>query len=105
MLKFISRFNRHRRPHILNSLLATYLGISFKRITFKLLLFIYKIVNGLVSSYLETLIADYTPARNMRSNSKGLLMVPRSTSVTYGNSAFSIAAPDSGMLFLPTLET
>ena len=43
-------------------------------ISYKLLLFVYKIVNGLAPSYLETLIADYTPVRNLRSNSKGLLI-------------------------------
>ena len=39
------------------------------------------------------LVNHYVPSRSLRSISQGLLTVPRTTTSTYGNRAFSIAAP------------
>ena len=41
----------------------------------------------------EDLVNHYVPSRSLRSTSQGLLTVPRSTTSTYGDRAFSIAAP------------
>ena len=64
-----------------------------KRISFKILLLTYKAVNGYALSYIEDLVNHYVPSRSLRSTSQGLLTVPRSTTSTYGDRAFSIAAP------------
>lgn len=64
-----------------------------ERISFKLILLTYKSVNSLAPSYLQDLFTSYTPSRNLRSSSQRLLTVPKSASVSYGDRAFSIAAP------------
>ena len=64
-----------------------------ERIKFKILLITYKIINDLAPSYLQCLVTRYTPARNLRSTNQGLLSVPKSASATYGDRAFSVAAP------------
>ena len=63
------------------------------RIDFKLLLMTYKIVNDLAPSYLCDLLAPRELPRELRSSSMGILEVPRSRTTTYGDRAFSIAAP------------
>jgi hypothetical protein len=63
------------------------------RIDFKILLLTYKSVNDLAPSYLCDLLQPYRPARSLRSSSNGLLVVPKSRTSTYGDRAFSIAAP------------
>ena len=64
-----------------------------ERISFKILLLTYKTVNGYAPSYIEDLVNHYVPSRSLRSTSQGLLTVPRSTTLTCGDRAFSIAAP------------
>ena len=63
------------------------------RIHFKILLFTYKILNGLAPTYLCTLVKLYVPPRQLRSGSQYLLEPVLSHSATYGDRAFSIAAP------------
>ena len=63
------------------------------RIVFKILLLAYKSVNGLAPSYLCDLLQPYRPARSLRSSSNGLIVIPKSWTSTYGDRAFSIAAP------------
>ena len=63
------------------------------RIAFKILLLTYKSVNGLGPSYLCDILQPYRPARSLRSSSYGLLVIPRARTSTYGDRAFSIAAP------------
>jgi len=62
-------------------------------ISFKILLLTYKIENGYAPFYIEDLVNHCVPSRSLRSTSQGLLTVPRSTTSTYGDQAFSIAAP------------
>ena len=64
-----------------------------ERISFKILLLTYKTVNGYASSYIEDLVNHYVPSRSFCSTLQGLLTVPSSTTSTYGDRAFSIAAP------------
>ena len=61
---------------------------------FKVLLLTYKAMNGFAPSYLTSLLIPYIPRRNLRSASKGLLVVPRSVSCTYEDRAFSVVAPN-----------
>ena len=63
------------------------------RISFKILLLTYKAINGLAPSYVTRLLSPYVPGRKLRSSSQGLLTTPKSNTATYGDRAFSIAAP------------
>ena len=63
------------------------------RITFKVLLLTFKALNNLVPPYLSQLIVPYNPTRNLRSAGKHLLEVPNVRLKSYGDRAFSVAAP------------
>ena len=63
------------------------------RISFKILLLTYKAINGLAPSYVTRLLSPCVPGRKLRSSSQGLLTTPKSNTATYGDRAFSIAAP------------
>ena len=64
-----------------------------QRITFKVLPLTFKALNNLAPPYLSQLIAPYNPTRNLRSAGKHLLEVPDVRLKSYGNRAFSVAAP------------
>ena len=63
------------------------------RITFKVLLLVYKALHGLAPSYISDLLNFKTYSRSLRSSCKEYLVVPRSRLKTYGDRAFSIAGP------------
>ena len=63
------------------------------RIIYKILLLIYKCLNGLSPIYLTELIKVYMPSRPLQSASK-LQLVVQSSSTSYGKRAFSVAAPN-----------
>ena len=63
-----------------------------KRICYKILLLTYKCLHGLSPTYLSDLINVYIPARPLRS-SKKLELITHLSSTSYGNRAFSVAAP------------
>ena len=52
------------------------------RIVFKLLLVVYKVINGLRSQHLADLLHHPKSSRNLRSNSRDLLMQPKSRTKT-----------------------
>ena len=60
-----------------------------KRIEFKILLYTWKVMHGLAPQYLQSLITDYVPSRNLRSSYTKQLTVPRTLS-TLGEKAFII---------------
>ena len=64
-----------------------------KRIQFKILLITYKALNDMAPTYLVELLSRYIPARNLRSSNMNLLEVPTIRTKTYGQRAFSYAAP------------
>ena len=64
-----------------------------QRITFKLLLMTFKIIHNYAPKYLTELLESYSPRRTIRSGSQNQLVVPRSSTTTYGDRTFSIAAP------------
>ena len=82
-----------RREHI-NPVLCTlhWLPVHY-RIDFKLLMFVFKALNGLAPSYLSELLTVRAPGRALRSSNKLLLEVPRSRLKHWGDRAFSVAAP------------
>jgi hypothetical protein len=66
-----------------------------QRIEFKILLLTFKSLHGLAPPYIDELLKWKTPGRTLRSNSAGqhLLNVPHTKCVTFGDRAYSVAAP------------
>ena len=64
-----------------------------KRIIFKVLLLTYKCLNGVGPKYLSELLVLQESQYSLRSQNLGLLVVPHTHQVTYGDRAFSKAAP------------
>ena len=63
------------------------------RIIFKILLLTYKALHGLAPEYLQDLLVK-KPACGLRSDTKLLLIPPRTKQVTYGGRSFSKSAPE-----------
>lgn len=63
------------------------------RIDFKILLLVFKVLNGLGPLYLSELLEPYIPNRHLRTSTKKLLIVPKCNLKTYGYRAFSHRAP------------
>ena len=63
------------------------------RIDYKILIMVYKCLNGTAPKYLRAMLQVYSPTRTLRSKSKNLLIEPSFNQVTYGSRAFSVAAP------------
>uniref|UniRef100_A0A3Q3R4Q7 Reverse transcriptase domain-containing protein n=1 Tax=Monopterus albus TaxID=43700 RepID=A0A3Q3R4Q7_MONAL len=82
-----------KRDHI-SPILASlhWLPVKF-RIEFKILLLTYKALNDKAPSYLKDLVEPYHPNRALRSQSAGLLVVPRVHRSRMGGRAFSYQAP------------
>ena len=62
------------------------------RIVYKILLIVYKAINGHAPLYIVKLLSFYTPPRNLRSNEKLLLIEPKSKH-SWGDRYFVVAAP------------
>ena len=63
-----------------------------QRIKYKLLLLTWKALHGMAPPYIQDLLKEYAPTRNLRSSSQHLLDSAR-TSTSYGDRAFSAVAP------------
>jgi hypothetical protein len=63
------------------------------RIQFKVLLQVYRALNGLAPVYMSDMLEPYVPARTLRSGDLHLLCVPR-TYRSWGDRAFSKAGPE-----------
>ena len=63
------------------------------RIVFKILLLVYKALNGTAPSYISELLKYHTSERKLRSSSQHLLATPKARLKTYGERAFAVAAP------------
>ena len=79
--------------HITPSLIALHWLPVHSRIQFKILLIVFKCLNGQAPEYLETLLQQYCPRRELRSSGQNLLAVRRANLKGYGDRAFSIAGP------------
>jgi hypothetical protein len=64
-----------------------------KRIDFKILLLIFKVIHGQAPVYLQELITEHAPTRNLRSGGQCLLKVPYTSSSLVQSRAFSVAGP------------
>ena len=60
---------------------------------FKILLTVFKILQGRAPEYLTELITIYNPGRYLRLNGSIILNVPRSNTKSWGDRALSIAGP------------
>ena len=85
--------SRPRKYEHISSVLIKlqWLPIKF-RIQFKVLLLVYKALNGLASKYIKELLVPYKPRPHLQSEAKGLPDVPR-TGLNFGDCAFSSCAP------------
>ena len=63
-----------------------------QRIQYKLLIQVYKALNGLEPEYIADLLQEYVPTRSLRSAGAHLLIEPKTTT-RWGARAFSKAAP------------
>ncbi len=63
------------------------------RINFKILVFVFKSLNGVAPKYLSALIKPYAPLRALRSADHLLLVVRRAKLKSRGDRAFAVAAP------------
>ncbi|TWW57467.1 hypothetical protein D4764_07G0001860 [Takifugu flavidus] len=82
-----------KRDHITPVLASLHwLPVKF-RIIFKTLLLTYKVLRGLVPSYLEELVIPYQPNRPLRSQNAGLLVVPRVSRSRMGTEHLATSPP------------
>lgn len=63
------------------------------RIEFKILTITYKALHGLAPTYINGLLKNYHPSRDLRSSKKNLLVVPAFNTNSYGRRAFSVVVP------------
>ncbi|KAL3059884.1 hypothetical protein OYC64_014482 [Pagothenia borchgrevinki] len=63
------------------------------RISYKVLLLTYKSLHALAPQYLSDILHPHAPPRNLRSSDSGLLTTPRTKLRTFGDRAYSVAAP------------
>ena len=82
-----------REKHSTQHAILDTVNIIQNNMDFKILLFVFKSLNGLAPFYLSDLISTYVPSRSLRSASLSLLHVPGSNQKTYGDRAFAVAAP------------
>ena len=64
-----------------------------KRIEYKILLLTFKAINNLAPQYISDMLKPYPSPRPLRSSSENFLAIPQSRTKTYGDRAFSVAAP------------
>ena len=63
-------------------------------IDFKILLLVYKSLHGKAPKYITDMVIRYTPSRPLRSANTERLIVPKVTTKTHGEAAFSFYAPN-----------
>ncbi len=66
-----------RCEHITPVLISLHWLPVKQRIDFKILLIVFKAMNGLAPSYVADMLSEYTPDRPLRSSNKGVLTIPR----------------------------
>lgn len=63
------------------------------RLEVKILLFVFRSLNGLTPAYSSELIRPYVPTRSLRSADRHLLLVPTTWYKSCGKRVFSVCAP------------
>ncbi len=85
--------NTKKRDHITPILASLHWLPVKQRIVFKILLFVFKAINGLAPEYIKDLLVVQSFSRLLRSNSHIMLKVPRTRLKCRGDRAFSVVAP------------
>jgi len=75
------------------------------RINFKILLFVFKALNGLAPEYLSEMLTLREHSRLLRSSNQLVLEVPRSRYKRWGDQAFAVAAPRLWNKLPPDIRT
>uniref|UniRef100_A0A8C6L0J4 Myosin XVI n=1 Tax=Nothobranchius furzeri TaxID=105023 RepID=A0A8C6L0J4_NOTFU len=89
-LKLLTKQRREHMTPVLESL--HWLPVCF-RINFKVLLMVFKCLNGLGPSYLSELLLQYEPSRPLRSSGRRLLVIPKVRTQTHGEASFQCYGP------------
>ena len=63
------------------------------RVQFKILVLVWRALNNMGPAYISDMLSLYTPARALRSKSQYMLIIPKTRLKSYGDRAFSVAAP------------
>lgn len=63
------------------------------RVAFKMLLLVFKSLNGLAPSYLSDMLIEHQPGWCLRSSNQRLLCIPKSRLICRGDRAFAVAGP------------
>ena len=86
--------NTPRREHITPVMKSLHWLDIKSRVQYKILLTTYKALNGCAPQYISDLLQVYTSSRSLRSSSDTtLLTVPKTNRPTFGDRAYSKAAP------------
>ena len=73
-----------------------------ERISFKVLIVLYKAMHGLTLDYISVLATHYVSQRHLRPANDNLLVVPK-TQLNYGDIAFTVAAAKKMWNTLPAV--
>ncbi len=85
---------RTRKYDHISAVLSTLHWLPIKhRIDLKILLIIYKALNGSAPQYLSKLLSHYSPPRLLRSQNSGHLIIPRISKSTVGVKSFVYLVP------------
>lgn len=85
--------NTHERSHITPVLCSLHwLPVRF-RVEFKVLMFVFKAINGLAPTYLSEMVTVYQPARTLRSSQNTFLIIPKFRYKKFGSRSFAIQGP------------
>ena len=77
--------------HVTDHLIKLHWLPIFQRLTFKILLLVFKALNGQGPIYLAEMLVPFSNSEHdLRSSYDNLLVVPATESVTYGDRAFSV---------------
>ena len=79
--------------HITPVLKALHWLPVIQRIDYKVLILVFKALNGLSPGYITDMLMEYTPSRTLRSQDSNLLVVPRTRLKSAGQRSFHYAAP------------
>ena len=86
-------FKLRKNEHISDSIRSLHWLPVEKRVIFKVLLLTWKCLHGLAPQYLRDLLSIRESSYNTRSSQSLTLSVPRTELITFGDRAFSNAAP------------